>query len=288
MGTTTSSCDGGSGAAAIGRSRPAPPSVTRFTWARSARSRRAASVTERWITDSGSWRPAIWAAISARVRCASERWRSSSYRRALVIATAACPAKSWTSSKSFSVKPTRGPPMRPMFMAPITSSPAMSGTMTIASSSTGVPGICTTRGSSSASLRSTGSRCSTLHQVRPWPRGIGKPSTASALRSRARTGASTSASVSIRYTARLSYSTTSLSPSATRSSTPRGSRVERSCWLMSSRRRCESMRRASAADCSRRLASRRSRSLTSRTDPWAPANSPSTMVGSIRISAGTT
>ena len=48
-----------------------------------------------------------------------------------------------------------------MFMAPITSSPLMSGTMMIACSSTGVPGIWIRRGSPSASLRSTGSRCST-------------------------------------------------------------------------------------------------------------------------------
>ena len=46
--------------------------------------------------------------------------------------------------------------------------------MIIASSSSSVPGIWISRGSLSASLMSSGSRCSRLHHVRPWPRGIGK------------------------------------------------------------------------------------------------------------------
>ncbi len=197
-GTVTSSGDGGSGAAAIGRSRCSPLSAARLTCARSALRRRAASATARLMTVSGSCSDAICAAISARLRWASDRSRSSSYRRALVMATAAWAAKSWTSSKSASVKATSLPPVRPMFMAPMTSSPLTSGTMMTACSSAGVPGIWIRRGSLSASFWRTGSRCSTVHHVRPWPLGIGKPSTASAWRSRASIGFSALSSSSTR------------------------------------------------------------------------------------------
>ena len=159
-----------------------PRSPRRLICARSARRRRAASATARSRTVCGSWSAAICAAISASARWASTRSRSCSYRREFVIATAACPANSWTSSKSASVKRPRSRRMRLMFMAPMTSSPETSGTMMIASSSTGVPGIWMSRGSSRASLSSTGSRCSMVHHVSPCRFGIGKSSTASAFR----------------------------------------------------------------------------------------------------------